>query len=70
MPQDTTVQSLVLWAVALTTLFNFVSLVWTVFSGPSTSRSSRKQNRCWWCGPRVPPSRIQPISRGGACGPV
>ena len=35
MPTDTSVQSLVVWAVALTTLFNFVSLIWAVFSGPA-----------------------------------
>lgn len=34
-PADTSVQSLVLWAVALTTVFNFVSLIWGVFSGPA-----------------------------------
>jgi hypothetical protein len=34
-PADTSLQSLVLWAVALTTLFNFISLIWGIFSGPS-----------------------------------
>ncbi len=35
MPEDTTIQVLVIWALALTTLMNFITNVWTIFSGPS-----------------------------------
>lgn len=35
MPESTTVQFFVIWALALTTLMNFVTNVWTIFSGPS-----------------------------------
>lgn len=40
MPGDTTIQTLVLWAAALTTLFNFGALLWGTFSGPSRKNSS------------------------------
>lgn len=35
MPEDTTIQFLVIWALALTTLVNFLTNVWNIFSGPS-----------------------------------
>ncbi len=35
MPEDTTVQMIVIWAVALTTIVNFLTSIWTIFSGPS-----------------------------------
>ena len=34
-PDDTTIQFFVIWALALTTLMNFLTNVWTIFSGPS-----------------------------------
>lgn len=34
-PADTSVQSIVLWVLAVTTIFNLASLIWGVFSGPS-----------------------------------
>ena len=34
-PADAGLQVLVLWAAALTTLFNFAFLIWGVFSGPA-----------------------------------
>lgn len=35
MPDDTTVQALVIWALALTAIINFGTNLWTIFSGPS-----------------------------------
>ena len=40
-PDDTTVQSLVLWAVAISTLFSFGTMVWNVFSGPARKNAAR-----------------------------
>jgi len=35
MPEDTTVQFFVIWALALTAVINFLTNLWTIFSGPS-----------------------------------
>jgi hypothetical protein len=35
MPEDTTVQFFVIWALALTAIVNFLTNLWTIFSGPS-----------------------------------
>ena len=40
-PDDTTVQSLVLWVAAISTLFSFGTLIWNVFSGPSRKNAAR-----------------------------
>lgn len=40
-PADTNLHSLVLWAAALTTLFNFAILIWGIFSGPARKNSSQ-----------------------------
>ena len=34
-PEDTTVQFFVIWALALTAIVNFLTNLWTIFSGPS-----------------------------------
>lgn len=43
-PADTSIQSLVLWAAALTTLANFAILIWGIFSGPSRRNASRLED--------------------------
>ena len=40
-PADTNLHSLVLWAAALTTLFNFAILNWGIFSGPARKNASQ-----------------------------
>lgn len=40
-PADTTVQFLIVWAVALSTLINFGTVVWNIFSGPSKKNGAR-----------------------------
>jgi hypothetical protein len=35
MPEDTTVQFFVIWALALTAIVNFITNLWSIFSGPS-----------------------------------
>ncbi len=34
-PEETTVQFFVIWALALTAIVNFLTNLWTIFSGPS-----------------------------------
>jgi Protein of unknown function (DUF2730) len=40
-PADTNVADVVLWIVALSTIFSFGSLIWTMFSGPSRRNATR-----------------------------
>lgn len=40
-PADTSVQSLVLWAMALLAVINLGSLVWTIFSSPAKAAAKR-----------------------------
>lgn len=40
-PEETTVQVLILWALALSTLINFVTVIWNIFSGPSKKNGAR-----------------------------
>jgi Protein of unknown function (DUF2730) len=40
-PANTNVADIVLWVVALSTLFSFGSLIWTIFSGPSRKNGNR-----------------------------
>ncbi|MDO9639670.1 MAG: DUF2730 family protein [Pseudotabrizicola sp.] len=40
-PADTSLANLILWAAGLLTLFNFGSVIWMVFSGPSRRNSSK-----------------------------
>lgn len=40
-PADTSVQSLVLWAMAALAVLNLGSLVWTIFSGPAKAATKR-----------------------------
>lgn len=43
-PAETSIQSLVLWAAALTTLANFAILIWGIFSGPSRRNASKLED--------------------------
>jgi hypothetical protein len=40
-PEETTVQVLIVWALALSTLINFGALIWNIFSGPSKKNGAR-----------------------------
>lgn len=40
-PADTSVQTIVMWLAAFTTMFSFGSLLWTIFSGPSRRNSAK-----------------------------
>lgn len=40
-PADTSVQSLVLWAVAILTFINLASMVWSIFSSPAKAAAKR-----------------------------
>lgn len=40
-PADTSFQTIVLWAVALSSLISFASVIWTIFSGPSKRNASK-----------------------------
>jgi hypothetical protein len=40
-PADTSVQVLILWALALSTLINLATVVWNIFSGPSKRNSAK-----------------------------
>jgi Protein of unknown function (DUF2730) len=40
-PADTSLQTLVVWAAALSTLLSFGILIWTIFSGPSKRNASK-----------------------------
>ncbi|MDB5658333.1 MAG: hypothetical protein JWS10_948 [Cypionkella sp.] len=40
-PDDTSVQVLILWALALSTFVNLATVVWNIFSGPSKKNGVR-----------------------------
>lgn len=40
-PDDTTVQVLILWALAVSTFINLGTVVWNIFSGPSKKNGQR-----------------------------
>ncbi len=40
-PEDTTIQALIVWALALSTLINFGTVIWNIFSGPSKQNGIR-----------------------------
>lgn len=40
-PEETTVQVLIVWALALSTLINFGTVIWNIFSGPSKKNGAR-----------------------------
>lgn len=40
-PEETTVQVLILWALALSTLINLGTVIWNIFSGPSKKNGAR-----------------------------
>ncbi len=40
-PEETTVQVLIVWALALSTLINFGTVIWNIFSGPSKKNGTR-----------------------------
>lgn len=40
-PEETTVQVLILWALALSTVINLGTVVWNIFSGPSKRNGVR-----------------------------
>lgn len=40
-PADTSLQTIVLWAAALSTLLSFGILIWSIFSGPSKRNASK-----------------------------
>ncbi|NTT88507.1 DUF2730 family protein [Tabrizicola fusiformis] len=40
-PEETTVQVLILWALALSTVINLGTVVWNIFSGPSKKNGAR-----------------------------
>lgn len=40
-PADTPVQSLILWAVALSTVLSLGTTIWTIFSGPARRNAAR-----------------------------
>lgn len=40
-PADTSVQTLVLWAMAALTLVNLASILWTIFSSPAKAAAKR-----------------------------
>lgn len=40
-PEETTVQFLIVWALAISTLINFGTVIWNIFSGPSKKNGTR-----------------------------
>jgi hypothetical protein len=40
-PEDTSVQVLLLWAVALSTVINLGTVIWNIFSGPSKRNGAK-----------------------------
>jgi hypothetical protein len=40
-PEETTVQVLILWALALSTIINLGTVIWNIFSGPSKKNGAR-----------------------------
>ena len=40
-PEETPVQVLIVWALALSTLINFGTVIWNIFSGPSKKNGAR-----------------------------
>lgn len=40
-PADTSLQNLVLWIAAISTLISFSSVIWSIFSGPSKRNASK-----------------------------
>lgn len=40
-PEETTVQVLIVWALALSTLINCGTVIWNIFSGPSRKNGAR-----------------------------
>lgn len=44
-PDDTTVQVLVVWVLALSTLINFGTVIWNIFSGPSKRNSDKLEKQ-------------------------
>lgn len=40
-PEDTTIQVLIVWALGLSTLINFGTVIWNIFSGPSKRNALR-----------------------------
>lgn len=40
-PEDASLQFLILWVVALSTLINFGALIWNIFSGPSKRNAAK-----------------------------
>lgn len=44
-PEDTTVQVLIVWALALSTLINFGTVIWNIFSGPSKRNSIKLEDQ-------------------------
>ncbi len=40
-PEETTVQVLILWALAMSTVINLGTVIWNIFSGPSKKNGAR-----------------------------
>ncbi len=40
-PEETTIQVLIVWALGLSTLINFGTVIWNIFSGPSKRNALR-----------------------------